>query len=129
VDMGTATTFDTMTKHGEYTGGAIAPGIQTGAEALFSRTAMLPRLNLMRPVKAIGTNTIAAMQSGIVFGYVSLIEGMIARIQKELPEKAKVVLTGGFTDIIAPQTDIVDVVNPNLIFLGLRLIYDMNRPV
>jgi type III pantothenate kinase len=128
VDMGTATTFDTMTKHGEYTGGAIAPGIQTGAEALFSRTAMLPRLNLMRPVKAIGTNTISAMQSGIVFGYISLIEGMIARIQKELPEKAKVVLTGGFTDIIAPQTDVIDVVNPNLIFLGLRLIYDMNRP-
>ena len=127
VDMGTATTFDTMTKHGEYTGGAIAPGVQTGAEALFSRTAMLPRVNLMRPVKAIGTNTVAAMQSGIVYGYVSLIEGMIARIQKELPEKAKVILTGGFTDIIAPQTNVIDVVNPNLIFLGLRLIYDMNR--
>jgi type III pantothenate kinase len=127
VDMGTATTFDTMSKLGEYTGGAIAPGIQTGAEALFSRTAMLPRVNLMRPVKAIGTNTVAAMQSGIVYGYVSLIEGMITRIQKELPEKAKVVLTGGFTDIIAPQTNVIDIVNPNLIFLGLRLIYDMNR--
>ncbi len=127
VDMGTATTFDTMTKHGEYTGGAISPGIQTGAEALFSRTAMLPRVNLMRPGKVIGTNTVAAMQSGIVFGYVSLIEGMITRIQKEMPEKAKVVLTGGFTDIIAPQTSVIDVVNPNLIFTGLRLIYDMNR--
>jgi type III pantothenate kinase len=127
VDMGTATTFDTMSKLGEYTGGAIAPGIQTGAEALFSRTAMLPRVNLMRPVKAIGTNTVAAMQSGIVYGYVSLIEGMITRIQKELPEKAKVVLTGGFTDIIAPQTNVIDIVNPNLIFLGLRIIYDMNR--
>jgi type III pantothenate kinase len=127
VDMGTATTFDTMTKNGEYTGGAIAPGIQTGAEALFSRTAMLPRVNLMRPTKAIGSNTIAAMQSGIVFGYVSLIEGMISRIQKELPEKAKVVLTGGFTDIIARETKLIDIVNPNLIFLGLRLIYDMNH--
>ncbi|HSW58216.1 MAG TPA: type III pantothenate kinase, partial [Dehalococcoidales bacterium] len=127
VDMGTATTFDTMTRQGEYTGGAIAPGIQTGAEALFARTAMLPRVNLMRPAKAIGSNTVAAMQSGIVFGYVSLIEGMINRIQKELPEKAKVVLTGGFTDIIAPQTTCIDIVNPNLIFSGLRLIYDMNR--
>jgi type III pantothenate kinase len=128
VDMGTATTFDTMTSKGEYIGGAISPGIQTGAEALFARTAMLPRVNLMKPSKAIGSNTVAAMQSGIVYGYVSLIEGMIARIQKELPEKAKVILTGGFTDIIAPQTSVVDVVNPNLIFLGLRLIYDMNRP-
>jgi type III pantothenate kinase len=128
VDTGTATTFDTMTKTGEYTGGAISPGIQTGAEALFSRTAMLPRVNLMRPMKAIGTNTTTAMQSGIVFGYVSLIEGMIARLQREMPEKAKVVLTGGFTDIISRETRVVDIVNPNLIFLGLRLIYDMNKP-
>ena len=127
VDMGTATTFDTMSKNGEYTGGAISPGIQTGAEALFARTAMLPRVNLIRPNKAIGTNTIAAMQSGIVFGYVSMIEGMITRIQKELPEKAKVILTGGFTDIIPRETTFIDVVNPNLIFIGLRLIFEMNK--
>jgi type III pantothenate kinase len=127
VDMGTATTFDTISKNGEYTGGAIAPGIQTGAEALFARTAMLPRVNLSRPQKAIGTNTIAAMQSGIVFGYISLIEGMIARIQKELPEKAKVILTGGFTDIIANEIKTIDKVNPNLIFIGLRLVYAMNK--
>jgi type III pantothenate kinase len=127
VDMGTATTFDTISKNGEYTGGAISPGIQTGAEALFARTAMLPRVNLARPGKAIGTNTIAAMQSGIVFGYVSLIEGMIARIQKELPEKAKVILTGGYTDIVPKETNVIDVVNPNLIFIGLRLVYDMNK--
>jgi type III pantothenate kinase len=126
VDTGTATTFDTVSKNGDYTGGAIAPGIQTGAEALFARTAMLPRVNLMRPAKAIGTNTIAAMQSGIVFGYVSLIEGMVARIQKELPEKAKVVLTGGYVDIIAKSTTVIDEVNPNLVFIGLKLIYDMN---
>jgi len=128
VDMGTATTFDTMTRNGEYTGGAISPGIQTGAEALFARTAMLPRVNLARPGKAIGTNTIAAMQSGIVYGYVSLIEGMIARIQKELPEKAKVVLTGGYTDVIPRETSVIDIVNPNLIFIGLRFVYEMNRP-
>jgi len=126
VDMGTATTFDTISKEGEYTGGAIAPGIQTGAEALFARTAMLPRVNLMRPARAIGTNTISAMQSGIVFGYVSLIEGLVSRIQKELPEKAKVILTGGYIDIISKSTNIIDAANPNLIFIGLKLIYDMN---
>jgi type III pantothenate kinase len=127
VDMGTATTFDTVSKNGEYTGGAIAPGFQTSAEALFARTAMLPRVNLTRPNKAIGTNTISAMQSGIVFGYVGLIEGMINRIQKELPEKAKVIITGGFTDILDRETSEIDIVNTNLIFIGLKLIYDMNR--
>jgi type III pantothenate kinase len=127
VDLGTATTFDTVSKDGEYTGGAIAPGIQTAAEALFARTAMLPRVKMARPSKAIGTNTIAAMQSGIIFGYVSLIEGMVARIQKELPEKAKVILTGGFLDIISRESHIFDEVNPNLIFIGLRLVYAMNK--
>jgi type III pantothenate kinase len=134
VDLGTATTFDTVTKNGEYTGGAIAPGFQTAAEALFARTAMLPRVKLTRPAKAIGTNTVAAMQSGIVFGYVGLIEGMINRIQKELPEKAKVILTGGFLDIVTKETNlldkemkIIDQVNPNLIFIGLRMIYAMNK--
>jgi type III pantothenate kinase len=127
VDMGTATTFDTVSKAGDYTGGAIAPGFQTAAEALFARTAMLPRVNLLKPGKAIGTNTISAMQSGIVFGYVSLIEGMVARIQKELPEKAKVILTGGFVDIISQETKVFDVVNSNLILIGLKLVYEMNN--
>ncbi len=127
VDMGTATTFDTISKSGEYTGGAIAPGFQTASEALFARTAMLPRVNLMKPAKAIGTNTVSAMQSGIVFGYISLIEGMVNRIQKELPEKAKVILTGGYLDIISKETSVVDVVNPNLILIGLKLVYEMNN--
>jgi type III pantothenate kinase len=127
VDMGTATTFDTVSKNGEYTGGAIAPGFQTSAEALFSRTAMLPRVNLTRPAKAIGSNTITAMQSGIVFGYIGLVEGLISRIQKELPEKAKVIATGGYTDILDRETAGIDVINPNLIFIGLRLIYEMNK--
>jgi type III pantothenate kinase len=127
VDMGTATTFDTVSKTGDYTGGAIAPGLQTGAEALFTRTAMLPRVNLIRPTKAIGTNTTAAMQSGIVYGYVGLIEGMITRIQRELPEKARVILTGGYTDIFSKETGVIDVVNPNLIFQGLRMVYDLNK--
>ncbi|MBN1191123.1 MAG: type III pantothenate kinase [Dehalococcoidales bacterium] len=127
VDLGTATTFDTISKNGDYIGGAIAPGIQTGAEALFARTAMLPRVNLSRPARAIGTNTVSAMQSGIVFGYISLIEGMVNRIQKELPEKAKVILTGGFLDTIAKESHIFDIVNPDLILIGLRMVYAMNK--
>jgi len=126
-DMGTATTFDTVSKEGDYLGGAIAPGIITAAEALFTQAAMLPRVELTRPKRAIGTNTIAAMQSGIFFGYVGLIEGIVARIQQELGEKAKVVATGGVAELIAKETAVIDVVNPDLTLIGLRLIYLMNK--
>ena len=126
-DLGTATTFDTVSREGDYLGGAIAPGIITAAEALFRQAAMLPRVELTHPKQAIGTNTIAAMQSGIIFGYVGLIEGMVARIQQELGEKAKVVATGGCAELIAKETAVIDVVNPNLTLIGLRLIYLMNR--
>jgi len=126
-DLGTATTFDTVSKEGDYLGGAIAPGIAAAAETLFMQAAMLPRVELVRPKQAIGTNTIAAMQSGIIFGYVGLIEGMVARIQQELGEKTKVVATGGFAELIAKETAIIDVVNPNLTLIGLRLIYLMNK--
>jgi len=127
VALGTATAFDTVSKEGDYLGGAIAPGITISAEALFTRTAALPRVELVRPKRAIGTNTIAAMQSGIIFGYVGLIEAIVARIQKELGEKAKVVATGGYAELIAKETKVIDVVNPNLTLIGLRLIYEMNR--
>ena len=126
-DLGTATTFDTVSKEGDYLGGAIAPGIAAAAETLFMQAAMLPRVELVRPKQAIGTNTIAAMQSGIIFGYVGLIEGMVARIQQELGEKAKVVATGGYAELIAKETGVIDVVNPNLTLIGLRLIYLMNK--
>jgi len=126
-DLGTATTFDTISKEGDYLGGAIAPGIVTAAEALFMRAAMLPRVELVHPKHAIGTNTIAAMQSGIVFGYVGLIEGMVARIQQELGEKAKVVATGGCAELIAKETSVIDIVNLDLTLIGLRLIYLMNK--
>jgi len=126
-DMGTATTFDTVSKEGDYLGGAIAPGIAAAAEALFMQAAMLPRVELVRPKHAIGTNTIAAMQSGIIFGYVGLIEGMVARIQQELGGKTKVVATGGFAELIAKETAVIDIVNPNLTLIGLRLIYFMNK--
>ena len=126
-DMGTATTFDTVSREGDYLGGAIAPGINTAAEALFTRAAMLPRVELVHPKHAIGTNTIAAMQSGIVFGYVGLVEGVVARIQQELGEKAKVVATGGYAELIAKGTAVIDEVNPDLTLIGLRLIYLMNK--
>jgi type III pantothenate kinase len=126
-DLGTATTFDTISKEGDYLGGAIAPGISTAAEALFMQAAMLPRVELARPKCAIGTNTITAMQSGIIFGYVGLIEGIVARIQEELDEKAKIVATGGYSALIAKEASIIDIVNPNLTLVGLRLIYLMNK--
>ena len=126
-DLGTATTFDTISKEGDYLGGAIAPGIVTAAEALFMRAAMLPRVELVHPKQAIGTNTITAMQSGIVFGYVGLVEGIVTRIQQELGEKAKVVATGGYAELIAKETAVIDVVNSNLTLIGLRLIYLMNK--
>ncbi|MCL0057537.1 type III pantothenate kinase [Dehalococcoidales bacterium] len=126
-DLGTATTFDTISREGNYLGGAIAPGIVTAAEALFTQAAMLPRVELTRPKQAIGTNTIAAMQSGIIFGYVGLIEGMVTRIQQELGEKAKVVATGGYAELIAKETAVINIVNPNLTLIGLRLIYLMNK--
>ncbi|MFC2072668.1 type III pantothenate kinase [Chloroflexota bacterium] len=127
VDIGTATTFDTVSKEGDYLGGAIATGIGTAAEALFARAAALPRVELVRPEHAIGTNTITAMQSGIVFGYVGLIEGIVARIKQELGEKATVVATGGYAELVARETAVIDRVNPNLTLIGLRLIYLMNK--
>ncbi len=127
VDLGTATTFDTISKEGDFIGGAIAPGPMTAAEALFSRTAALPRIQLIHPQKAIGTNTIAAMQSGVMFGYTGLVEGIVARIEKELGEKATVVATGGYGSIFAQETDIFNVVNPDITLIGLRLIYQMNK--
>ena len=127
VDLGTATTFDTVSREGDYLGGAIAPGIVTATETLFSRAAMLPQVELARPQRAIGTNTVDAMKSGIVFGYVGLVEGIVARIQQELGEPTKVVATGGYAELIAGETDIIDAVNPDLTLIGLRLIYYMNK--
>ena len=127
VDLGTATTFDTISEEGDYLGGAISPGIVTAAEAMFSRAAMLPRVELTHPIRAIGTNTISAMQSGIIFGYVGLVEGMVARLQKELGKKAKVIATGGYAELIAKETKAIDVVRPDLALIGLKLIYQMNK--
>jgi type III pantothenate kinase len=129
VDLGTATTFDVVSEEGDYIGGVIAPGINTAAEALFLRAAKLPRVELVRPRQAIGANTVAAMQSGLVFGYVGLVEGIVSRIQNELTERAKVVATGGDAEIIARESSIVDFVEPDLTLLGLRIIYHMNQSI
>ncbi|HJX13282.1 MAG TPA: type III pantothenate kinase [Dehalococcoidales bacterium] len=127
IDLGTATTFGIVSKEGDYIGGIIATGIATAAEALFTRTAQLPRVELAHPKHVVGTNTVTAMQSGIIYGYASLVEGMLARIEKELGEKALVVATGGYAQLIANETSAINVVNPDLTLIGLRLIYMMNR--
>ena len=127
IDLGTATTFDVVSKEGDYLGGVIAPGVVTGAEALFARAAALPRVELIHPKHAIGTNTITAMQSGIVFGYVGLIEGIVARIEQELGEKTTVVATGGYAELMARETKVIGEANFDLTLIGLRLIYLMNQ--
>jgi type III pantothenate kinase len=127
VGLGTATAIITVSKSGDYLGGAIAPGIAIAAEALYTRTAALPRVQLVRPQKAIGNNTQAAMQSGIVFGYAGLIEGIVTRIQEELGEKATVVATGGYARIVAAETRVIDKVNPHLTLIGIKTIHDLNR--
>jgi type III pantothenate kinase len=127
VDFGTGTTFDALSEKGEYLGGAIAPGIRVAAEALFQRAAKLPRIDLRAPRRAVGSNTLDAMRSGIVFGYVGLVEGMVARFRRELGEGMRVIGTGGLADVIAAETDVIEVVEPWLTLKGLRLIYLLNE--
>jgi type III pantothenate kinase len=127
VDLGTATTFDIISKNGDFIGGVIAPGPMTAAEALFSHTAALPRIQFAHPQKAIGTNTITAMLSGIMFGYTGLIENIVANIEKEMGEKSTVVATGGYGAIFAKETTIFKVVNPDITLIGLKMIYQLNK--
>jgi len=126
IDLGTATTLDVVSAEGDYLGGAIAPGIGISADALFERAAKLPRVELTHPKRAIGRNTVAAMQSGIIFGYVGLIEGIVVRMRKELGGKVRVIATGGLAGIIAKETDVIEVLDPDLTLVGLRLIHELN---
>ncbi len=128
VDFGTATTFDAITADGAYLGGAIAPGITISAEALFERTAKLPRIQLEVPSRAIGRSTVASMQSGIIFGYVGLVKELVARFKEELGE-AKVVATGGLARMIAPLVDVIDDVEEDLTLLGLRIAFKRLRKI
>ena len=126
VDFGTATTFNAITAAGEYLGGAITPGLNVAADALFHHTAKLPRVDLEAPPSVIGHNTVHAMQSGLLFGYVSLVEGMIVRFKAELGEGTKVIATGGLSEIIARHTRSIDVIDPWLTLDGLRILWEMN---
>ena len=123
----TATVFDAINKEGEYLGGAISPGLGIASEALFRRAAKLYRVELDRPKSAIGRNTITAIQSGILFGYVGLIEGIVMRMKAELGEDTKVIGTGGYSAIIARETDVIDKVDQDLTLEGLRLIHELNK--
>ena len=127
VDFGTATVFDAVTKDGEYLGGAIAPGINVAADALFLSTSQLRRVDLATPAYAIGRNTVMALQSGLLWGHVGLVEGMVARFKAELGQESRVIATGGLAEVIARETDVFDEINMDLTLIGLRLIYDMNR--
>jgi type III pantothenate kinase len=126
VDFGTATTFDVVTENAEFVGGVIAPGLNISAEALFARAARLPRVDLRKPDRVIGTNTVVNMQSGIYFGYLGLVDGILSRIKKEVPAR-KVVATGGLAAIFADDSEHIDTVDPELTLKGLKIIYDRNR--
>jgi type III pantothenate kinase len=127
VDFGTATTFNALTKDGEYLGGAITAGIGLAAEALFTHAAKLQQIDLQRPPSVIGRNTVHAMQSGLLFGYVSMAEGMVARFRGELGPEMKVIATGGQAEIVARETKVIDILAPSLTLDGLRIIWEMNR--
>jgi type III pantothenate kinase len=127
VDFGTGTTFDAISKDGDYIGGAIAPGIDVAAEALFQRTAKLPRVEIKKPPSAIGRNTMHAMQSGLFFGYIGLVEGMVERYRQELGPDMKVIGTGGLAEVVASETDVIEILAPWLTLEGLRIIWELNR--
>ncbi len=128
VDFGTATVFDAVSRDGVYLGGAISPGINVAAEALFLSTSQLRRVELVAPGSAIGHNTTEALQAGLVLGYAGLVTGLVGRFKKELGEDAKVVATGGLAGIMAKVTDVFDDINPDLTLIGLRLVYGKNTP-
>ena len=127
IGFGTATTFSAVSASGDFEGVAIAPGIITAASSLFEAGAMLPAVDLHKPEKVIGKNTILSLQSGLIFGFAGLVEGLVARLKKELGGEAKVVATGGLANLIADEVTCIDAVEPELTLLGLRIIYEKNK--
>jgi len=127
VDFGTATTFNVVSKRREFVGGAISPGLFTCADALFARTAKLPRVDFVQPPAVIGTSTIEAIQSGIYYGYVGLVDGMIARMLEEMLSVSRIVATGGLASLMADASQYIDTIDETLTLDGLRIVFDRTR--
>jgi type III pantothenate kinase len=126
IDLGTATTFDAISVKGEYLGGVIAPGMLISAEALFQRTAKLPRVEIREPQEVIGRSTVGAMQSGLFYGYLGLIEKIISLLQQEMGDNTTTIATGGFAALISRRTDKIQHFDPDLILKGLQILFEMN---
>ena len=126
IDFGTATTFDIVNEEGAFTGGIIAPGVNLSTEALYNAAALLPKIKIEKPEKIIGQNTTEAMQTGLYWGYVSMIEGLAKRVIAEYKTKPTIVATGGFSNLFRDAIDIIDHAEPNLTLEGLRLIHTIN---
>jgi type III pantothenate kinase len=127
VDFGTATTFDAVSAKGEYLGGVICPGPTLSAEALFQRAAKLPRIDVKKPPRVIGTSTIGAMQSGLFWGYVDMVEGLLRRMKVELGGAATVLATGGLASVVAPESTLIEHVDQDLTLQGLRLVWERQK--
>ncbi len=126
VDFGTATTFDCVSPKGEYLGGVISPGVNISADALFARAAKLPRVEIAKPPKVVGRNTVHSMQSGIVYGYVGLVDGLIDRLVEELGYPCRIIATGGIAKVIGPLSRRIEEVDDELTLVGLRILYERN---
>jgi type III pantothenate kinase len=127
VDFGTATTLDAVSAKGEYLGGAICPGVQISADALFQRAARLPRIDVRKPATVVGQTTVGAMESGLFYGYVGMVEGLVRRMSDELGGNALCVATGGLADVIAPETSLIEHVVPDLSLHGLSIVWEQNQ--